>query len=183
MSQTVLIALITSAQAVAKLCRLCFEVTAVTSKCVTGCTCLAQGPAKSPESCRAHRGAGLSWEISAGLGGLTCGGRIAPSKVLSRKHLVFSLHESGCHLSLPAAIANLNGCSPSQGVVEPEGKGRHPQWCHCCPEGSLRAANPQSTRRPPALLPCCTLNPPPCVCAAMKRFLDTLLLITAVPES
>lgn len=110
-------------------------------------------------------------------------GRIAPSKVLSRKHLVFSLHESGCHLSLPAATANFNGCSPSQGTVEPEGKGRHPQWCPSCPEGSLGAANPQSTHWPPASLPCCTLNPPPWVCAALRRFLDTLLLIPAVPES
>lgn len=67
-------------------------------------------------------------------------GRITPSEVLSRKHLVFPLHESGCHLSLPAAIAIFNGCSPSQGIGEPDGKGRHPQWCHCCPEGSLGAA-------------------------------------------
>lgn len=112
-------------------------------------------------------------------GGLNLWGRIAPSKVFSRKHLVFSLHESGCHLCLPAAIANFNGCSPLQGIMEPEGKGRHhTRWCHCCPEGSLGAANPQSTHWPPGLLPCYTLNPPPLGCAAMRRFLDTFLLIT-----
>lgn len=46
--------------------------------------------------------------------------------------------------------------------MEPEGTGR---LLSGVTEGSLGAANPQSTLRPPALLPCCTLNPPPLLCS------------------
>lgn len=84
------------------------------SRCVTAAPALPRvllkvlGPAELPGL--------LGWA-----GRFNLWGRISPSKVLSRKHLVFPLHESGCHLSLPAARANFNGCSPSQGQRERAG--------------------------------------------------------------
>lgn len=106
-------------------------------------------------------------------------GRISPLKVLSRKHLVFPLHESGCHLSLPAARANFNGCSPSQGQRERAGT-------LSGVTAALRALWVLPIHRAHTGRQLCFLlhtESPSLVCAAMRRFLDTFLLIRAVQES